>query len=232
MNKRAHAGFTLIEVVIALAITAVIMTISYQSFDSASRGVESGREVLDDINQLDRAWQLIGQDLRHLLPPVTSSNPDFPDTLRQIFRGESPGEDLAGEQLLLQLSRRDWLNPTGRPRSDLQQVIYRLDDNTLWRDYRPERNLEQQDWLYGEDLLHQQLLAGIESIELRFLSKELARRQGDGLLKGNDYLRDWDDIWPANNSGNALTLPRAINIRIRLTSGLEGERLYAIDDVE
>ncbi|HEV8078021.1 MAG TPA: type II secretion system protein GspJ [Marinobacter sp.] len=230
-NQPRQKGFTLLEVMIAMAIGAIVMVISYQAFNIANRSVETGRDVLTEINALDRTWQLLAQDLRHVLAPVAVSDPNNFEGAKRLFRGETLREGIAGESLILQLTRGDWFNPTGRLRSDIQQVIYRVDeDSSLWRDYRPDRNLPVEDWRYSDNYLHQRLLDNIGSIEMRFLSAQVVDRQGDGLLEGDDYTQDWDDIWPSNSdsSGTALTLPRALHIRIELTSGTTSERLYEL----
>lgn len=225
---RTQGGFTLIEVVIALAITAVIMTFSYLSFSTASRSTEASAEVMARVNQLDRTWQVLEQDLRHLLAPVNASaDPSVPGGLRRPFRGSSLYEETGGDRLLLQLTRDGWLNPMNRPRSDMQQIIYRVSDGILWRDYRPERNFVIEDWLFAEDLIQQQMLTGIFDIELRFLSQERAQQQGTSVLNGDDYSRDWDQAWPASNAaGIDTSLPIALLIRIELDDGLVSERLY------
>ena len=45
--NRPESGFTLIEVLIALAITAFVSTISYTSLSAVLDGVEGTREIAD-----------------------------------------------------------------------------------------------------------------------------------------------------------------------------------------
>ncbi|MBU2886244.1 type II secretion system minor pseudopilin GspJ [Gilvimarinus agarilyticus] len=231
MNKRRfprQRGFTLIEVIISLAITAVIMTFSYQAFSTASRSAEATKEVMTNINRLDRTWQILGKDLRHLLAPIDASDdPTITTGVRRPFRGASLYDDTSGDQLLLQMTRSGWLNPMNRARSDIQQIIYRVSDGVLWRDYRPERNFVIEDWLFAEDLIKQEMLTDIHSIELKFLSAARAGQQGTGVLDGDDFARDWDELWPATDSaGIDTSLPIAVLIRIELEDGLISERLY------
>lgn len=230
MNKPTlkEQGFTLIEVVIALALSVVIAGFTYTSLSTATNSVETGEALVKRINTLDRTWQILGQDLRHVLPPE-EQNIDGISDVRQAFRGASlNGNDAEGRQMLLQLSRHGWLNPMNRLRSDLQQVIYRVEDGVLWRDYRPDRNVLTDDGIYSEDLLHQKLLTGVRTIELRFLSTGLAANQGNGVLIGDDYSRDWEEIWPPLNSNNQTLLPVAMTVRLELIEGEVSERLYEI----
>lgn len=222
-------GFTLIEVVIALALSVVIAGFAYESLATASKSVEAGEAVIKRINALDRTWQILAQDLRHVLPPE-EVNVNGIREIRQVFRGASLNGDTAeGKQMLLQLSRHGWLNPMQRLRSDLQQVMYRVEDGVLWRDYRPDRNLhDNDDGIYSEDLLHQELIAGVRSIELLFLSARLASTQGEGVLNGEDYSRNWDELWPPVIDDNQTTLPIAMLIRMELEEGIVSERLYEI----
>ncbi|WP_041521852.1 type II secretion system minor pseudopilin GspJ [Gilvimarinus agarilyticus] len=227
-SRQTQAGFTLIEVVIALAITAVIMTFSFQAFTTAERSATASAEVMARINELDRTWQILGQDLRNILSPVNASeDPNVPGGIRRPFRGASVYDNTSGEQLVLQFTRDNWLNPMNRPRSDLQQVVYRMKDGTLWRDYRPERNLVIEDWLFAEDMIQQQMLTGISEMELKFLSGQRAEREAQGVLEGDDYSRDWDESWPTNNQSQLDTsTPLAVLVRIELDDGLVSERLY------
>ncbi|BFM22387.1 type II secretion system minor pseudopilin GspJ [Gilvimarinus japonicus] len=228
MNSRRQTGFTLIEVVIALAITAVIMTFSFQAFTTAERSATASAEVMARVNELDRTWQILGQDLRNILSPVDArEDTTVPGGLRRPFRGASVYDNTSGEQLVLQFTRNNWLNPMNRPRSDLQQVIYRIKDGTLWRDYRPERNLVIEDWLFAEDMIQQQMLTDISEMELKFLSGQRLQQQGQGVLEGDDYARDWDESWPSSSQRQFDTsTPLAVLVSIELEDGLVSERLY------
>ncbi len=221
------SGFTLIEVVVAMAITVVIASFTYTSLSTSSRSAEAGETLIANINTLDRTWQILAQDLRHVLTPEAITTNGVTE-IRHAFLGVNLTGESSGKQLLLKLNRHGWLNPMNRLRSDLQQVFYRLEDGVLWRDYRPDRNLPETEGLYADDLLHQELLTGIRLIELRFLSGKLASLQGESVLTGDDYARDWDETWPPINNNDATDLPLALLIRIELEKGGESARLYEI----
>src|SRR5690625_3899422 len=68
-HLKCSAGFTLLEVMVAIAISAVVAVLAYQGLSSAGAGAERSREILTQINELDRAWQIFAADMRHVLAP-------------------------------------------------------------------------------------------------------------------------------------------------------------------
>ena len=60
---KGSGGFTLVEVLIALAITAFISAIAYSSLSSALAAVESIRVTAQRTYEVDRAWMIISRDL-------------------------------------------------------------------------------------------------------------------------------------------------------------------------
>lgn len=54
MNRRSASGFTLVEVLLVIAISAVILLAAYQAMSAASEGAQRTRQALQEINRLDR----------------------------------------------------------------------------------------------------------------------------------------------------------------------------------
>ena len=69
MKVRAdrRAGFTLLEVLIAMAITAIVATLSFASLDQAMNSVDSLRTQGQRISELNRAWSFMTRDLEHFV---------------------------------------------------------------------------------------------------------------------------------------------------------------------
>ena len=67
LASRRSAGFTLVEVLIALAITAFVSTIAYTSLSTVLAGVESTRQVSNRTYEVNRAWMIISRDLRQFV---------------------------------------------------------------------------------------------------------------------------------------------------------------------
>ena len=223
-HLKRSAGFTLLEVMVAIALSAVVATLAYQGLSSASAGAERSREILTQINELDRAWQILATDMRHLLAPELG-----PTGGRFQFNAQSLEGGTDVEQRLLIFTRRNWFNPMQRPRSDLQEVSYRIEDGTLWRDYRPYRNLPYDEFSFEQSAARQELLNDVTDIELRFLSIATLQNSGRGALSGDEYMRDWAPAWPdPNEMGNPLALPLAVYVRIEIEGVGASERLFDI----
>lgn len=60
-------GFTLIEVLIALAITAFVAAVAYRSLSAAMLGVERTRATADRTYEINRAWMIISRDLNQFV---------------------------------------------------------------------------------------------------------------------------------------------------------------------
>lgn len=209
---------------IALAIAAIIATMSYQAIEGATGGAERTRTVMAEINQVDRTWQIISADMRQVLKPEVG-----PRGMRFAFKAESlgrRGEDV--EQVLMSFSRRGWINPMERLRSDLQQVSYRLTEGKLWRDYLPERNVPVDDLDFEDAALHQLLLEGVIDVQLRFLSAELVQQRGPIILGGLDYSRDWEPVWPRSEQVGQATMPVAVEITIEVEGMGISARLFEL----
>ncbi|WP_027330066.1 type II secretion system minor pseudopilin GspJ [Marinimicrobium agarilyticum] len=218
-------GFTLLEMMVALAIAGAIAVMAYQGLTAASNGAERSRQIMDQINSLDRAWQLIGQDFRHIVVPKMG-----PTGLSNPFEGDPEGA-LANEERILRFTRHSWANPLERLRSDLQEVQYWLDeDRTLWRLYRPERNEPYDEYEFEEEAVKMRLLEDVKLLEMRFLSQAYVARSGKGALQGDDYTRDWSKAWPDPDQvgGDPAALPYAVLLRIEVEGVGVSERLFEI----
>jgi len=115
-------GFTLLELVIALAIFAVLGLATWRLFDGVLRVQHGSASHERDFRSLQRAMAVIERDVLHITEPPL----------------------LTPAQLHLQ--RGNWRNPLDQPRSERQALTYRLEHGVLWRDSRAEgsRAVQQQ----------------------------------------------------------------------------------------
>lgn len=205
-------GFTLVEVLIALAITAFVATIAYGSLSAVISGVESTRQVTDRTYDINRAWMIISRDLRQFVErPVRDEFGELEPALHGGTAARFP----------LSFTRAGWHNPAEHPRSNLQRVNYRLEDNALWRDSYPVL-----DRAADTEARSVKLLDDIDVMEVAFLGAiGDARSAGEGVTVDT---RNWIDSWVVDTSapGSALVTPAALEIRLQLLDGGEMRRIY------
>ena len=212
--RRTTAGFTLVEVLIALGITAFVSVIAYTSLSAVLSGVERLRDNTDRSYAINRAFMILSRDLRQFV--------DRP--VRDEFGEREPG--LTGGLLArfpLSFTRTGWHNPNGYPRSNLQRVNYRLEDDALWRD-----SYTVLDRAASTEPSSVLLLEGVEEMQLRFMAGlDQLQVSNRGL---NIDASDWIENWVADTSAPNATLapPTAVEIILQLDDWEEIRRLYAL----
>ncbi len=219
-SRQRQQGFTLLEVIVALVISGLIAIMAYEALDGASRGAERTNEVMTDINHLDRVWQLLDSDLRHMLVP------SGPNVVFQAQSLQSTGEH--AEQQLMFFKRRGWVNFSNQPRSDLQLVSYRLTDGVLWRDFMPEFNRDITQIDMEREAFHQKLLENVVDVQFRFLHQGLISLNGKSELDGSDYSDNWLQQWPDPTMRSASAMPLAVQITLDVKGVGPSVRLFAL----
>lgn len=129
-RQTAQRGFTLLEVLIAIAIFSVVSLASFTIFDSVLKGDEKSRIKTERLNELQRAFLIIERDFIQI-------------ARRKVrFNGEGSmhgfvhaGDDsFSSSEQALGFVRNGWSNPgLVLPRSDLQSVGYQLKERVLER---------------------------------------------------------------------------------------------------
>jgi general secretion pathway protein J len=122
--RRFSAGFTLIEVLVALLIMAVLATLAWQGLDGILRGRDGSRASLDRSVRLATVLAQWEQDLlavtdTQLVPPLSFDG----QTLRLTRRGEG-GVTLVAWSVRGGLWQR-WLGPTVSRADELQEAWLR-----------------------------------------------------------------------------------------------------------
>jgi general secretion pathway protein J len=165
----ARQGFTLVEMLIALAIFGMITAAGVALLSLTVRTQESSERLLDSLGALRRTGALLGADLGQAAPRIHRDRDGRP---LPAFAGND-----GGDALLLGLVRRGWEDESAF-RSSLQRVEYRLREGRLER------------WRYdavdGEGRpTAMTLLDNVRSVRLRYRDRE-----------GN-WRAQWDPTDPA-----------------------------------
>ena len=113
---RQYRGFTLLEVLIAMSIFAIIGLASYRVLNVVILS-QSQVSVHDEkIRTLERAMHIISADFEQLANRPVRDN--YADTLAALI---APHDNYA-----IEFTRQGWRNPLQLPRSQLQRVAYEL----------------------------------------------------------------------------------------------------------
>ncbi len=129
-TKLRSQGFTLLEVLIAIAIFSVVSLASLTIFDTVLRGDETSKLRSARQNELQRAFLLIERDISQIARRTMRINGE---EAKNTFLQTSDDSFLDNEQALA-FVRHGWTNPgLLLPRSEMQAVAYRVNDETLER---------------------------------------------------------------------------------------------------
>jgi general secretion pathway protein J len=153
---RVEHGFTLVEMLIALAIFGMITAAGVALLSLTVRTQESSERLLDSLGALRRTGALLGADLGQAAPRVHRDRDGRP---LPAFAGGN-----GADALLVGLVRRGWEDESAF-RSSLQRVEYRLREGRLER------------WRYdavdGEGrATAMTLLDNVRSVRLRYRDRE------------------------------------------------------------
>ena len=208
-----ESGFTLVEVLIAMAITAFVSVLSYQTLSTVLAGIESARTESERLHEINRTFTVLSRDVRQM------TNRPVRDEFGQMASAVSGGE-LARDPL--RLTRSGWHNSTGAPRSTLQRVAYRQEEDKLLRLSYPV--LDRTTAIEPTETV---LIDGVEVFELRFLPSVNALE-----VDRNQVIdrRFWQENWVADVgfTDKIIDPPAAIEVRVILSDWGELERLYVM----
>jgi len=199
---RYSQGFTLIEILVAVAIFGLLSVGAYTVLDAGMRSRQQTENRLSQLETLQRTIQAIEKDLQLLSSRQVRD--EFGDKL-PLFRGQS---DLSGQVGFFEFTRADWRNPASLPRSNLQHVTYNYDQGELKRLHTIFL-----DQANSSPKVVRTLLDKVQSFKMTFL----------------DQQGQWQTSWSMlGNTDKLLELPKAVTIKIELEPFGLIERLIII----
>ncbi len=213
-SRQLIKGFTLIEMLIALAIGAGIATMSYRALEGTIKADNKISAVTQQVNEVDRVWQYISKDLLYAVDRTwRDTGGTEKSALVGVFGDRLSQSDVVianEDDYLLQFIRGNRENLLNQKRSDLYLVGYRLtqdegsDEKILWRDHWSPVDGS------GEPKMQQRrLLSGIRDLQFSYLPKKFNSLESSAWLTG----------WPNSRTGGATKeLPAAVRVTVESAS--------------
>lgn len=189
-------GFTLIEVLVAIAIFASLSVAAYQVVNQVQRSNELSQAKSARLQEIQRGFVYLDSDFRQMA--LRQFRHEGEVALPQLILWQQ--NLLESETKGLLFTRLGWLNPQNQfPRGEVAKIGYRL----------KQGHLERLWWRYpdtavGELPVVLPILSGVDDFDMRFYNGE-----------------SWVNEWQAE-----LSLPQAVEIKLLLADYGEISRIY------
>jgi general secretion pathway protein J len=184
-------GFTLLELVVAMAIFAIMSAIAYSGLNNVLLARNQTDAHAQQLRQLQLAMNWFARDIEQAVDRGVRD--EYGEVLPPVV-----GNDFEG--YLIELTRGGWRNPVNHARSHLQRVAYAVRDEKLLRAYWRVLDRAEDSKAY-----EQTLLEGVTGVEIRYLGLD----------------NEWKTSWPALSSQslgavnqNSPLMPRAMEINV------------------
>lgn len=197
-------GFTLVELLVAIFIFAIVSVIAMGGYNQLVKQSDIVDKGAARTRAVQSTMQRFNLDFTSLEPrPVRQP---LGDGLVPALRADEKG----GGDALVEFTHSGWSNPAGVPRSTLQRVAYRLEENKLIREY----------WLSLDRTMSSEpesavMLEGVKDVRMRFM----------------DANRTWHDQWPPLGYSPAdapWVRPIAVEVTLDLEDWGELKRLMEV----
>jgi general secretion pathway protein J len=192
-KSRRVAGFTLVELLLAITLMSILLGLTYTGLRAATRSSERGEKMLAAGGNLRASHQFVRRQLNQMLPLAFAETDDI-DAIRIIFGGES--------------NRIQYVAPmpgylgSGGPQVQLLELAGGNDGGVLQFSHALLQGFEE-DHLYARDPVI--LLEGVESAGFEFLG-----------VDDEGELVDWASSWDQPDA-----LPVAVRLNIEFSEDVQ-----------
>jgi general secretion pathway protein J len=190
---KSARGFTLIEIMIAVLISAILAVMAFEAMQQALSNRDRIRANAARLQALQFTMRSFVQDFSQLDPRLIRE---------PLGAGYQPAiEGTAGATSQVSFTRAGWSNPVGLERSTLQRVRYVVRDARLYREYWTVLDAQ-----LDPAPVSRQLLDGVDGFAVRYMN--------DG--------HSWQETWPPAAQSGARTQrelrwrPIAVEITLQL----------------
>jgi len=202
-QKNKQQGFTLLEVLIASIIFAIMAVMSYGGLQNVIDNSQSSKTALNRLQQLQKGISVLNRDLLQIIPRP----------IRDEYGNIQPALTTSGNlDYLIEFTRSGRPNPTNAVLSTLQRVAYQLEDNKLIRLQWPHLDRTQE-----VEPRKSTLIDNVDEVTFSFLDAN------------NGPHTQWPPVNAvASNTGAPSSVEhKAIEVIIQLQDWGEIRRLYA-----
>ncbi len=198
-------GFTLLELLVAIAIFAMLSAVAFSSLGSMVDIREQVIEDMDRLAELQMALTIMERDFTQAMAQrnIRDEYEELQPAMQRHNAGSMDGA--------VEFTRGGWSNPAGFLRSNLQRVAYRLEEDQLLR----------LSWLVLDRATESKpysavILEKVESFSVKFY---------------NDA-GQWQETWPLEESREKPyllgKLPKAVKIELDIAGWGEIERIFLL----
>lgn len=197
-------GFTLIELMVALFITAIVFAMGYGAVNQALTSRQALEQRQERLLAVQTTMRILAQDFGQLASrPVR--DPSGEGWQPVLLSGQT-------SQPYVTFTRGGWANPAGVQRPALERVTYVLENKTLRREHWPVL-----DALLSTQTIKRELLTGVRSVQFRYM----------------DVTRQWRDQWPpralaGDPNVNLRSRPIAVEVTIDLDDWGKVRRVFEV----
>lgn len=201
-SKHGFYGFTLLELLVAVAVFAVLSAMAYGGLSNVIDNSQRTELSMQRLQQIQLAMLKISRDFTQL--SQRGIRDEYGNPNNYILTGE-------GGDIFIEFSRGGRRNPAELQRSHLQRVAYKLEENTFSRLYWPHLDRTQEMQPYENVLLED-----VEDASIRFLDDS------------NEWHNEWPPLSATGQPGDTSVALSAIEITLELHDWGELVRIFMV----
>ena len=198
-------GFTLVEVLIAIAIFAILSVMAYGGLDTVIKNREHTEQELDRLKQLQMTMVKLQRDIEQTIAR------DGTDELGGVLYKMASSPDTS---IVIELTRNGWSNFAKLKRSHLQRVAYKFEDNNLVRMSWPFVDRAQ-----DSQALETILIDNLDEVSVRFFDN-------------NEWIDDWPRPETLASSSTEVGLPAAVEVTLKMHDWGDIIRIFKVPPVK